>query len=81
MSQQETKAPVPTAQPPEEQSLVKIERLSKAAGGTFSYILGGDSLNVSLARVEADGSVSQACVGTYDAAIGFLLGAPALEEK
>jgi molybdopterin-dependent oxidoreductase alpha subunit len=38
MSDQEVKTPVPTAQPPAEQALVKIEPLSKAAGGLDSII-------------------------------------------
>jgi molybdopterin-dependent oxidoreductase alpha subunit len=38
MSDQELKASIPGAQPPDDQSLVKIERLSKAAGGMGSIV-------------------------------------------
>lgn len=38
MSDQELKTPIPSAQPPAEQSLVKIEPLRKAAGGLGSII-------------------------------------------
>jgi hypothetical protein len=51
------------------------------ADGTVAVDLGGTYMNVWIARVNADGSLSQACVTSADEAANALAGAPALEVK
>jgi hypothetical protein len=55
--------------------------LTQWADGTVAADLGGQYMNVWIARVNADGSLSQACVTSADEASNALAGQPTLEVK
>jgi hypothetical protein len=60
---------------------ITAEAVTQHSNGMVSVNLAGSFLNVYLARINADGSVGQACVDNADAAVAFFQGADAAWEE